>query len=215
MIKKNKGTLIVTSLVILIPIAIGLLIWNKLPDQIPTHWNIDGEVDSWSSKAFAVFGLPCILLVLHWLCVIASNLDRRSTEYPPVMVNLVLWICPAIGLLVNTLIYTQALGYSLDVEVIMPLFMGLMFLIVGNYLPKCRQSTTLGIKLPWTLNNEENWNKTHRVGGKVWVGCGIVILATAFMGSFWILLGVLLVMVIVPTVYSYQLHLKQKNQERE
>jgi uncharacterized membrane protein len=125
------------------------------------------------------------------------------------MFRLVLWICPGLSLLLSTLTYSVALGCEIDVEVIMPLVMGVLFLVIGNLLPKCRQSYTMGIKLPWTLNNEENWNKTHRFGGKVWVAGGIVILATAFIGSFWILMGVLLIMVTVPTLYSYLLYRKQ------
>lgn len=98
----------------------------------------------------------------------------------------------------------------------MPLFMGVLFIIIGNLLPKMRQSTTMGIKLPWTLHSEENWNKTHRFSGKLWVAGGIVILATAFLGSFWILIAVLLVMVIIPTLYSYLLyHMQRKNDEGE
>ena len=93
--------------------------------------------------------------------------------------------------------------------------MGLLFIIIGNLLPKCRQSYTMGIKLPWTLNNEENWNKTHRFGGKVWVVGGVIIMATAFAGSFWILLGMLIVMMALPTVYSYCLYRKQTSDEKE
>lgn len=211
MIKKNKGTLILTSVVILLPILIGLLLWNQLPDQIPTHWDIEGEVDGWSGKAFAVFGLPAILLVLHWICAIASNADPGSKNHHPKMVMLVLWICPVIGLVLSALVYSSALGFDLSIEIIMPLLVGLMFIIVGNLLPKCRQSYTMGIKLPWTLASEENWNKTHRFGGKVWVIGGILTMATAFICSFWILLGVLIAMVAIPTVYSYCLYRKQKN----
>ena len=213
MIKKNKGTLILTSIVLLIPILIGLILWNQLPEQIPSHWGIDGEVDGWSSKAFAVFGFPCLLLVLHWICVLASSADPGNKNYHPKMLRLVLWICPVISLVLNALVYTAALGYQLNIEIIMPLLVGLMFLIVGNLLPKCRQSYTMGIKLPWTLHNEANWNKTHRFGGKLWVIGGIVTMATAFLGSFWILLGVLIVMVAAPTIYSYCLYRKQSKAE--
>lgn len=204
MIKKNKTTLILTTIVILIPLFVGLLLWNQLPDEIPTHWDINGQIDGWSSKAFAVFALPVILMVLHWVCVIASHADPKSKDYHPKMIRLVLWICPVLGLLMGSLIYTAALGYQLSVEIIMPLLVGLMFLIIGNLLPKCRQSYTLGIKLPWTLASEENWNKTHRFGGKVWVIGGIITMAMAFIGNFWVLLGVLVVMVAAPTVYSYR-----------
>ncbi len=209
MIKKNNATLIITSIVILIPMLIGLLLWNKLPDPMPSHWGINGEVDGWSSKAFAVFGFPGLLMAIHWICVLASCTDPKSKDYTPKMIILVLWICPVLSLVLNSMVYAAALGYEISIEIIMPLLVGLMFIIVGNLLPKCRQSYTMGIKLPWTLASEENWNKTHRFGGKLWVAGGIVILATAFLGNFWILLGVLVVMVAVPTVYSYLLYRKQ------
>jgi len=208
MIRKNKGTLILTSVVMLLPILIGLVLWNRLPEMIPSHWNINGEIDGWCSKAFAVFGFPCMLLGIHWICVLVSSADPKHQNYHPSMLMLVLWICPVISLVLNTLVYCAALGYSLRVEILMPLLVGLGFIIVGNLLPKCRQSYTMGIKLPWTLASEENWNKTHRLGGKLWVAGGVLTMATAFLGSFWLLLVVLLVMVAVPTIYSYRYYVK-------
>ena len=215
MIKKNWRTLVLTSIVTLIPIVVGLLLWNQLPEQMPTHWGINGEVDAWSSKGYAVFFFPALLLGLHWLCLLASAMDPKKENYTPRMLTLVLWICPVISLLVSSLMYAKALGYDLRVNVIMPLMTGLLFITIGNLLPKMRQSYMIGIKLPWTLNNEENWNKTHRFSGKVWVAGGVIIMATAFVGSFWILLGMLIVMVVLPTIYSYCLHRKQTSDEKE
>lgn len=210
MIKRNLKTLILTSVIILLPMVAGLLLWNQLPDPMPSHWDINGNIDGWSSKAFVIFGLPSLMLVLHWVCVIASATDPKSSDYHPKMLQLVLWICPVISLVMESLVYGAALGHDLDVEIIMPLLVGAIFIIVGNLLPKCRQSYTMGIKLPWTLDNEENWNKTHRFGGKMWVIGGVITMSTAFVGSFWLLIGVLIVMVIAPTVYSYLYYRKQK-----
>lgn len=203
MLKKNKGTLIITSFVTLIPIVIGLLLWNKLPEQVPFHWDINGNVDNWASRTVSVFVMPAILLAFHWLCVLMSTIDPKSKNYHPSTIKLVLWICPMISLLVSVLVYCYALGYGLRVEVIMPLFMGALFVVIGNLLPKMRQSYTMGIKLPWTLNNEENWNKTHRFAGKLWVAGGVVTMATAFLGNFWIFIVIIALMVIIPTLYSY------------
>jgi uncharacterized membrane protein len=214
MIKKNKVTLIIATLVMLIPMFIGLLLWDKLPEQIPSHWNIHGEVDGWSSKGFAVFFFPALLMAIHWVCVFASCTDPKAQNYHPKMIGLVLWICPVLSLILNSLVYTAALGYPINMEIIMPLLVGLMFIIVGNLLPKCRQSYTMGIKLPWTLANEENWNKTHRFGGKVWAVGGVIIMATAFLGSFWLLIATMVVMVAAPTIYSYCLYRKQTRSER-
>ena len=210
MLKKYKGTLIITSLVTLIPILIGLLLWNKLPEQIPFHWDLNGNVDNWASRAVAVFAMPALLLAMQWLCVLACTADPKSANYNRNTFHLVLWLCPIIGLLVNTLVYCSALGYNLRVEVIMPLFMGALFTVIGNLLPKMKQTYTMGIKLPWTLNSEENWNKTHRFAGKLWVAGGVVTMATAFLGNFWIFIGILAVMAIIPTLYSYLYYRKHK-----
>ena len=212
MIKKYKKTLIITSLILLIPMIAGLLLWDQLPEQVPTHWGINGEVDRWSSKGFAVFGISPIMIVMQWVCLFASTLDPRYKNYNHKMMKLVLWICPAINLILHAMMYTTALGYSLSVEVIMPLLVGAMFVVIGNWLPKCEQTYTMGIKLPWTLNSEANWNATHRLGGKVWVAGGIFTMISALFGNFWLLLVVLIVMVVVPTVYSY---LYYRNYEKE
>lgn len=212
--KKHKLLIIVTALICLLPILVGVILWNRLPEQIPTHWGVNGEVDSWSSKPLAVFFFPCLMAGIHLLCVFFSQFDPKHTEQPKQMLNLVLWICPVISLLMNSVIYCVAMGYHLlNMPMIVSCIVGLMFIIIGNYLPKCRQSYTMGIKLPWTLSDEGNWNATHRVGGWVWMVCGVVILATAFLGIFWIVLGVLLVATIVPTVYSYVYYRKHKAEE--
>ena len=209
MIKKNKVTLILTSLITLIPILVGLLLWEQLPEQMPFHWDIHGQVDGWAGKTEAVFLMPAIMLAMHWVCVFASSADPKSKNYHPKSITLVLWLCPILNLVLNTMVYSAALGYGLDVEIIMPILMGVLFILIGNLMPKMRQSYTMGIKLPWTLHNEENWNKTHRLAGKLWVGGGVVILSTALLGSFWILIGVTLAMVLIPVVYSYCLYRKQ------
>ena len=214
MIKKYKNTLILTSLIMLIPMAVGLLLWNKLPDPMPSHWGINGEVDGWSSKAFSVFGFPALLLAIHWLCVVISTADPHHKNYHPKMIRLMFWICPMIGLILCTMVYSAALGHSLPIETIMPLLLGMLFVVIGNLMPKCRYSYTMGIKLPWTLNSEENWNRTHRFGGKIWVIGGIIMMATALWGSFWLLMAIVALMVLIPTFYSYLYYRNhEKNKE--
>lgn len=212
MIKKNLPKLIITSLITLIPIVIGLILWDKLPDQVPVHWNINGDVDDYTTKTQAVFFMPLVLVAFHWICVLGTNLDPKKQNINDKMFTLVLWIIPVISLLCNSMVYATALGHKINVEIIMPLFMGALFIVIGNYLPKCKQSYTVGIKIPWTLNDEENWNKTHRMAGFLWVIGGIVIMATAFLRVFWLFFVVLIPMVIVPFVYSYLLYKKNKTE---
>ena len=208
MIKKNLKTLIITSIVILLPILAGIILWNQLPDPMPTHWSASGEIDGWSSKPFAVFGLPLILLAAQWLCMQGTAADPKKNNHPTKIVHLVLWIIPVLSVVLHTFTYLIALGYGVRMEVVMPVFIGLIFTIIGNYLPKCKQNYTIGIKIPWTLNNEENWNKTHRFAGWLWTVCGVSIMFTGFFGGVWVFFPIVLLMVLAPFAYSYILHRK-------
>ena len=208
MIKKNLKTLIITSVVILLPILAGVILWNQLPDPMPSHWNASGEIDGWSSKPFTIFGLPLILLAAQWLCVLGTAADPKKNNHPEKILHLVLWIIPVLSVVMHTFVYLIALGYGVSMEVVMPVLIGVIFTIIGNYLPKCKQNYTIGIKIPWTLNNEENWNKTHRFAGWLWTVCGILIMLTGFFGGFWVFLPITLLMVLVPVLYSYLLHRK-------
>ena len=208
MIKKNLKLLILTSILTLLPILAGVVLWNQLPEQMPTHWNAAGEVDGWSSKPFAVFGLPLILVAAQWLCVLATTTDPKRQNHSEKIYHLVFWIMPVLSIVLHAVTYLTVLGVGVRIEMVMPIFMGLLFVIIGNYLPKCKQSYTIGIKIPWTLNNEENWNKTHRLAGWVWVIGGIAIMLTGFFGGFVAFFVITLVMVLVPIIYSYALYKK-------
>ena len=213
MIKRNKWILFVTSLVILLPLAVGLILWNQLPEQMPTHWGADGQVDGYSSKLFGVLGLPLFMLGIHWLCVVMTAAAPKHNNVSGKALHLVFWICPATSLIVGFITYGQVLGLQMNVTLIMLLLMGVLFFAIGNYLPKCKQNYTVGIKLPWTLNDEANWDSTHRFAGKLWVVGGLLILATAFLQNIWIFLGIVMVMSIVPMIYSYLYYRKHTSEE--
>ena len=208
MIKKNWKTLILTSIIILLPIVAGLILWNRLPEQIPMHWGPTGEVDGWGSKPLFVFGMPGFMLAIQWLCVLATGADPKKAQHSDKMLALVLWFIPILEAVLATITYMVALGGSVRVEIVIPVLLGLMLTAIGNYLPKCKQNYTIGIKIPWTLNSEENWNKTHRLAGWVWTVGGLLVAATTFTGIFWIPLVIFLPMVFVPVIYSYILHRK-------
>ena len=208
MIKKILKTLIITSIVILLPILAGLYLWNKLPEQVPSHWNANGEVDGWSSKPIAVLGMPLLLVAFQWICALGTAADPKKANHSEKVMQLILWIIPVISIVMHTLVYMTALGADVAVEMTMPLVIGLVFTIIGNYLPKCKQSYTIGIKIPWTLHSEENWNRTHRFAGRLWVVCGLALMLTGFFGGFWVFLPIVIVMVAAPMVYSYSLHRK-------
>lgn len=208
MIKKNWKLLLVTSIVILLPILAGLALWRQLPEQVPMHWNAKGEIDGWGSKTVFVFVLPAALLGFQWLCVLGTLSDPKKANHSEKILHLVFWIIPVLSILLSVLTYFAALGKDVQMEMVMPIFMGLIFVIIGNYLPKCKQSYTIGIKIPWTLNSEENWNRTHRFAGWLWTFCGIGMMIAGLFGVYWIFFVAVFVMVLPPVIYSYLLYKK-------
>lgn len=98
------------------------------------------------------------------------------------------------------------LGKEINVMVIVSLFVGFLLIIIGNYLPKTKRNYTVGIKLPWTLNSDENWNKTHRLAGYFFIIGGILFLLTSFLGNNHLIFAILIVITIIPSIYSFYLY---------
>ena len=206
MIKKSLKFLIITSIVTLLPIAAGALLWNKLPNELPIHWNAAGEVDDYASKAFAVIGMPLILLGIHWLTAFAISADPKKSNHSDKMIYLSFSIVPALSIILSAVIYAVGIGIEILINSAVPMILGVTFIIIGNYLPKCKQNYTIGIKVPWTLNSEENWNRTHRLAGWLWVAGGIIMIPLAPLCGVFVLIPVMLIISIVPIVYSFILH---------
>jgi len=211
MIRKNKWKLVLSSVVILLPMVIGLLFWDKLPEQFATHWGIDGTPDGWSGR-WSVFVLPLILLAMQWLCVLITLKDPKNADQHPKAFALVIWIVPALSLLMMGFVYFVALGNPFSALKLMALVFGLMFTVLGNYMPKIRQNSTLGIKISWTLTSEANWYATHRFCGKVWTVGGILALLCVFLPDSWnipVLLLLMVPMIALPVLYSWRYHRKE------
>ncbi len=210
MFKKHKGTIILTSVITLLPIVAGMILWDRLPNEIATHFGTNNQPDGFSSKAFAVFGLPLVMLGLHLLCILATNLDPKKQNISEKAISVVLWIIPLTSLILMSVTYAYALGSKIRIGFIVIMFMGILFILLGNYMPKTRQNYTFGLKIPWTLNDEENWVKTHRFAGRIMVLGGAIICATAIFENPWIFFPVVIVMTFGPVAYSYKLY-KEKN----
>ncbi len=213
--QRHKRNAIISSIVILLPILVGAILWNTLPDSIATHWGADGIADGFSGKGFAVFGIPCILLVLHWLCLLITAADARNKGQTQKAIGMLFWIIPCLSLFVNAIMYSVALGKELGLELLIPALLGLSFVALGNYLPKVKQNRTLGIKIRWTLQNEENWNLTHRMAGKLWVAGGVLILFSAFLplaAASVAMVVIVLALCVIPMLYSYRIYQKHTAQ---
>ncbi|MCD7819469.1 MAG: SdpI family protein [Lachnospiraceae bacterium] len=210
MLKKYRMWITLTCIVILLPILIGIMTWDSLPELMATNFGLSGEANGWSSRYFAVFGLPCVILALHFLCVISTRLDPRRKEIDSKMLLLVFWICLAVSWICAVVIYANALGIALNTPAVMEIFCGVLFIALGNYLPKCRQNYTVGVKLPWTLNDTENWNKTNRLAGWLFVLAGFLWITAVFTENVILPFAVMILVTLIPTGYSMVLYLRKR-----
>ncbi|MBQ7340353.1 MAG: SdpI family protein [Clostridia bacterium] len=214
MIKNNKLKTIFSSLIILLPIVIGLIFWNKLPNGIPIHFDVNNNVDGTIAKWIFVFIFPIGLVTLHLLSLLLTGLDPKFKNIDKKNTSVIFIIIPLLSLLVSAVSYSMALGLKINVAFIVMLVLGALFIIIGNYIPKIRQNFSLGIKLPWTLNDEDNWVKTHRFAGVVWVIGGVIIMITSFLSNLFLFIGITLALVIIPTIYSYVYYAKNKKDDK-
>lgn len=196
----------------LLPFAISLAFYNRLPDQIPTHWNMQNAVDGYSSRNMACFGIPALMLLFAAGINLAFKLDpkkgniARSKE----VMEISRWFIVLLAVLMQGIVVAAGLGYEVDVARIVSVAIALLVTALGNYLPRCRQNYTMGIKLPWTLEDEENWVRTHRLAGYVWMAGGILMAAAGYLRLFWGYMGIILAISLIPAVYSYWIYRKKR-----
>ena len=183
----------------------GLVLYSRLPERVPTHFDFSGTPDGWSSRPFAVFGLPCLLAALNVFLYACLNRDPKRANMSGALKTVSQWSLPVLSVLCYGLTLTAALGYPSRIEIVVPLLTGILLLVIGNYLPKTKQSYTMGIKLPWTLASEENWTRTHRVAGFTWVAAGLLMLLSALLRLHGPTVTVVLLALAVgiPVLYSY------------
>lgn len=210
---KNKAMIFATAIVILLPMFFGLIIWDSLPDTIAIHFDVNGSADNWCQKGWAVFGIPLFILATQLFCLFMTSHDPKRKNINDKIYKLVIWICPICSMIGGIIMFSDALDVPFPVFSILQAVIGIAIILIGNFLPKSRQNYTIGIRLPWTLNDKENWNSTHRFAGKVWIAGGLILVINAFLNNWIISLVVILFLVVIPCIYSFTYHKKHKNVE--
>jgi len=212
--KINYTMLIFTSFICLSPIIMSLIVYNDLPDRVAVHWDLEGNVNRYASKAVAAFGLPLFLTAINIFVFVALCYDPKHGKHPKAMQKIVEWIIPFVSILAVPITLFMAIGVKVPVVPIVFTFVGILFILLGNYLPKTRQNYIVGIRLPWTLNDSENWNKTNRLAGYLIMICGSLFIVSAFLpvGNALIplIIGTIVLMAVVPVLYSFFLYKNKK-----
>ncbi|MDA8354061.1 MAG: SdpI family protein [Firmicutes bacterium] len=197
----------------MIPLVFAWTVYDQLPERIPSHFNLSGEPDDYSDKATFIplmagmgLGLPFLIKWLPALDPRKENYRKFTSSYELFRVALTGFLG---GIFIATLLY--ALGYPVDLSQVVPVGIGLLWMVLGNFLGRIRSNYFFGIKLPWTLENEEVWRKTHRFSGPVWMGAGMVIVVSAFLPP-WVRGGLIfvaiLLTILLPVGYAYRVYRK-------
>lgn len=214
--KKNKISSflgIIQIVIVLVSIGLSIYFYQNFPATVPIHWNIVGEADNWASKGFGAFMFPVLLVAIYFLFELLPKIDPRKERYVE-FAKVYSIIKTAIMLVffgVFIITGLNSLGYAAPVNFWIPFMIGLLFIVTGNYFGKIRSNYFVGIKVPWTLANEEVWNKTHRLGGKMFILGGITFMFTGLAPAATrvpLLIVIIAIIVVLPIVYSYFLYKK-------
>lgn len=214
----TERTNLLCLIFIAITIAVAAYLYPTLPEQIPTHWNIDGEVDGYTPKPWGVLILPLaavFIFVVMKLIPVISPQGFRTDQFRGV-VNIFTVTMVGFMSAVALLVLLAASGRDVHMNEMIFAGVGMLFIVLGNYLGKVRKNFFIGIRTPWTLASDEVWSRTHRLGGWIFVLIGLFMILNAFVRFpvGW-LIGSIVVVALVPIVYSFVLYRKVEGFKEE
>lgn len=200
-------------IIIMATLAAAVYLYPQLPERVPSHWNIQGEVDGYSSRFWGAFGIPLMNVGIYLMMLFLPIIDPRRDNYlkfaGAYRVMRVVMVC--FFTVLYAVVILAVKGYPVSVDRIVPLGVSVLFIIIGNYMGRFQHNYFVGIKVPWTLANETVWRKTHRLAGPLWVVAGLLGVVGAIIGgtaAMWFLLVPLLLATVIPVVYSFIIYKK-------
>ena len=199
----------------LLAILPGLMVYDRLPEEIATHFGLDGEPNGYSSRLFAVIGLPLVVTLIQMVYCITTNLFRKNRDMNRAE-KVIRFLFPTGLYAVQIFMLMYSMGKATDIMTFIGVLETVLFLVLGNYLPKVRRTTFFGIRTPHTLTNEEVWDRTHRFAGVVYIIAGITCMIMTVTGMHAVLMfGLLFVASGIPFIYSEILYRRVKSKNRE
>ena len=200
--------------------AASAVLWDRLPDTVPTHFNIHGEADDWGPKWINAWMLPGIGLGIYILLLVLPVIDPKkkiaAAQKPIAGIRIISTVFLA-G--IYGFVMAASLGYAAEISTYMFIAVGILFIFMGNYINSVKPNYFIGIRTPWTLESEVVWKKTHRLASKLWIACGLVMMAGSFFASAlsngFIIAFMIIFGAVIPLVYSYIEFRKQEINNEE
>jgi uncharacterized membrane protein len=184
------------------------VVYPRLPESMPTHFDMSGQPNGWSSRLFGAWLLPLFLLGMWALVRVLPAIDPRGGNYAKfggafegIIVSIMLFM---LGM--HIVVLRASLGHPVAMQHVLPVGVGVLFIVIGNLLPRARPNWFVGIRTPWTLSSDRVWEKTHRLGGRVFVAGGVIITVAAFASAKWaqvVLVTVTILCAATVMIYSY------------
>ena len=203
---KPVRTLLVSALFLLILLAAFVWLYPHMPARVPTHWNAQGQINGYMSP-FGAVGTPMIVIaILAAITLLLPAISPRGYEIKPfVSVFVLVMLAVQMFVLISALaVLLNAAGHAVKTPLICMVGAGVLLMVMGNYMGKLRKNFFIGIRTPWTLASDAVWERTHRMGGWLFMLAGVAVIAIALMGAPMLLLaGVVLCAALIPAIYSY------------
>ena len=213
----TRTTTIVVLLMIVVATLAGLLLWNRLPEQMASHWNINDQVDGYMPKFWGVFMVPLITLGMFVLFLVIPSIDPLKANIAQFReaFNLFIVLMVAFMLYIYGLTLAWSLGYTgFRMSSSMLPAIGLLFIFIGFMLRQAKRNFFIGIRTPWTLSSDRVWNKTHQIGSTLFIVAGLLAVIGSIFGgttAFWMLMVPIFGSTIFLVVYSYVLYKQETN----
>jgi uncharacterized membrane protein len=201
-------------LFLIAPFAFIFIQWNSIPNKVPMHWNIAGEIDRYGSRGSVLY-IPLLNIGIYLLMLFVPFIDPRRKNYE-MFERVYRTVRIAIGILLcllSCMIIFSSIGYSVNVGLLVMLAITCLFIVLGNLFGKIRPNYFVGVRTPWTLENEDVWMRTHRMAGKLWVFVSIGVLPLIFLIPqtimVWLFFSYVAVIALVPVLYSWKISSKK------
>ena len=208
----TKTTSIIVLALIAIALIAGLGLWNQLPDQMASHWNVNDQVDGYISKFWGVFLMPLITLGMFVLFLVVPGIDPLKANIVQFRetFNVFIALIVAFMLYIHGLTLVWSLGYQdFKMSAAMLPFLGILFIAIGYLLRKAKRNFFIGIRTPWTLSSDSVWDKTHQLGSVLFMLSGAFAILGGFFGgmtAFWLMFVPLIGSSLFLVIYSYILY---------
>ncbi len=204
----SKTTNYIILSTVILSFVLGIVFYPELPDQIASHWNASGEVDGYMSKFWGTFFLPFMMAGMYLFYLIIPKIDplkKNIESFKSVYNQFWLWMFVFI-LYINVLSLSWNLGLRFNFTVAMVPAMALLFYVIGNLLEKSKRNWFVGIRTPWTLSDDVVWDKTHRLGGRLFKLMALFSLSGFFVNEKYIIFTIIIPVIavtVITFVYSY------------